>query len=92
MGEISVVETDSRTPKTDLGIVADPQQTTAEPQAESLGVADNLNPKDSAEGARFWNCSQTKSSDLMQDCPRERQCSRNTRGTRASSKASSSTH
>ncbi|KYO37356.1 hypothetical protein Y1Q_0017335 [Alligator mississippiensis] len=49
MGEISVVETDSRTPKTDPGTVADPQQTTSEPQAESLGVVDNLHPKDSAE-------------------------------------------
>ncbi|KYO36858.1 hypothetical protein Y1Q_0020885 [Alligator mississippiensis] len=49
MGEISVVETDSWTPKTDLGTVADPQQTASEPQAESLGAADNLNPKDSAE-------------------------------------------
>ncbi|KYO42502.1 hypothetical protein Y1Q_0011871 [Alligator mississippiensis] len=51
MGEISVIETDSRTPKTDPGTVAYPQQTASEPQAESLGVADNLNPKDSAEGA-----------------------------------------
>ncbi|KYO19813.1 hypothetical protein Y1Q_0016068 [Alligator mississippiensis] len=46
MGEISVVETDSRIPKTDPGTVADPQQTASEPQAESLGVADNLIPKD----------------------------------------------
>ncbi|KYO29506.1 hypothetical protein Y1Q_0004912 [Alligator mississippiensis] len=49
MGEISVVETNSWTPKTDPGTVADPQQTVSQPQAESLGVADNLNPKHIAE-------------------------------------------
>ncbi|KYO34787.1 hypothetical protein Y1Q_0010528 [Alligator mississippiensis] len=43
--EISVVETDSQTPKTDPGTVADPQQTTSEPLAESMGVADKLNLK-----------------------------------------------
>ncbi|XP_025065395.1 uncharacterized protein LOC112551029 [Alligator sinensis] len=55
MGEISVVETDSWTPKTDSGTMADPQQTASEPQAESLGVADNLNPKDSAEGTSMFS-------------------------------------
>ncbi|KYO48772.1 hypothetical protein Y1Q_0004139 [Alligator mississippiensis] len=49
MDGISVVKRDSRTPKTDLGTVADPQQTASEPQAESLGVADKLNPKGSTE-------------------------------------------
>ncbi|KYO18875.1 hypothetical protein Y1Q_0018860 [Alligator mississippiensis] len=47
MDEIQVVETDSWTPKT--GTVADPQQTTSVPQAESMEMADKLKPKGSAE-------------------------------------------
>ncbi|KYO27466.1 hypothetical protein Y1Q_0003639 [Alligator mississippiensis] len=49
MDEISVVETDSQTPKTDLGTLADPQQTASEPPAEIMEVADKLNSKGSAE-------------------------------------------
>ncbi|KYO45137.1 hypothetical protein Y1Q_0007426 [Alligator mississippiensis] len=47
--EISVIKTDSQTPKTDPGTMADPQRTASEPPAESLEVADKLNPKGCAE-------------------------------------------